>query len=84
MSNKLDIDSAIKLIEGVNKNAEALISEKEKMRRAFENLGSSFKDMDYQEYESQIDSIEKSMSTIISDLANVASVLNAYVKSFNN
>lgn len=84
MSNKLDIDSAIKLIEGVNKNAEALISEKEKMRRAFENLGSSFKDMDYQEYESQIDSIEKSMSTIISDLANVASVLNAYVKSFND
>lgn len=84
MANKFDFDVAQKLVEAINKNVDVMINEKQKVNSAFKNLGSTFKDSGYNDFETEFSSADKNMDQIIEDLRSIATQISRYAEGMRD
>lgn len=68
MGNRFDLTAAQQLSEALLKTADTMELETEKIQDNFKVLGDTFKDKAYNEFQSELNAADKTMSSIISDI----------------
>ena len=78
MGNKFDIETANDLCELLKTAAETMESENQKIQNNFIALHETFKDKAYDEFQSDFNAADRTMSKIIADLREIHKALSDY------
>lgn len=68
MGYKFDLESAQKLSDVLTKTADTMEAESVNVQDGFAALGDSFKDKGYSEFQSELNSADRTMASIIADI----------------
>lgn len=84
MGNRFDLTAAQQLSETLLKTADTMESETEKIQNDFKLLGDTFKDKAYNEFQSELNAADRSISSIISDIRELQRSIVDYTNQMSD
>lgn len=84
MGNRFDLTAAQQLSETLLKTADTMESETEKIQNDFKLLGATFKDKAYNEFQSELNAADRSISSIISDIRELQRSIVDYTNQMSD